>query len=166
MRITETALEGVYVIEYEDRRQTERGGSFTLFDTKALKDKAGTLYGIHCQTAAFAADRVFFCLRGRGIDYAVDLRRGSQTFLRWISVDTSAENGRQLYIPRGFGHAFIALEDGTENIMLSTAPISSQYRCCIRYDDPRIGIEYPDIPPILARHDLEAPYLSEDFAGL
>lgn len=177
MKITQTDIDGVFTLHYEDRRMTVRGSSFTMYDKAALEkaeisfvpaaqklyfsQKQGTLYGIHFQKGPSAADRLFFCIHGRGIDYAVDLRRDSPTFLKWTSCETSAENGVQMFVPKGVGHIFVSLEDETENIMLSSSPIDSESRCCIRYDDPEIAVRYPDIPLTIAPHDLDAPLLSE-----
>ena len=66
-----------------------------------------------------------------------------------------------MFVPKGVGHIFVSLEDETENIMLSSSPIDSASRCCIRYDDPEIAVRYPDIPLTIAPHDLNAPLLSE-----
>lgn len=168
------ALPGVVVIDYGDRRQNNRGTSLSLFDRGALlacgisfdmaasklyrSDKAGTVYGIHMQKDSA---KLIYCVRGRGLDYAVDLRRSSGNYLKWVCTEISAENGKQLYIPKGFGHVFVSLEDGTENVMCCDAPFSAEQRVRIRFDDPDIGIEYPHIPLILAPHDTDAPLLKE-----
>ena len=174
MKVTKTELPEVYIIGYGDRNSTNRGTSLSLFDKVALadcgisfdmvsaklyhSDKAGTVYGIHLQKGCA---KIVYCTKGRGMDYAVDLRRSSPNYLKWVSVEISAENGRQLYIPDGFGHAFVSLEDDTENIMCCDRAFSACERVRIRFDDPTVGIIYPDIALTAAPHDLDAPLLGE-----
>lgn len=174
MTAERTALPEVMVIDYGDRRQDNRGTSLSLFDSGALlslgisfgmvtaklyrSDKAGTVYGIHMQKDCA---KLVYCVRGRGLDYAVDLRRDSENYLKWVCTEISAENGKQVYIPKGFGHVFVSLEDGTENVMCCDGAFRAEQRVRIRFDDPDIGIEYPDIPLIPAQHDTDAPLLKE-----
>jgi dTDP-4-dehydrorhamnose 3,5-epimerase len=126
-----------------------------------LSEKAGTLYGIHFQNNPKAQAKLLYCIKGRGIDYAVDLRKNSSTYLQWISVELSADNRKQIYIPKGFGHVFISLEDNTKNVMRYDEPFDSRYSRQIAYNDPEIGIDYPIINPILASHDMNAPLLAD-----
>ena len=175
MRITQTALPEVKIIEYGDERDTNRGSSFTILDRDALEEagiffdcrtekvyrsaKAGTLYGIHFQNRGAPQDKLLYCIAGRGIDYAVDLRQDSPTRLQWVAVEISAKNHRQIYIPQGFGHAFVSLEDETCNVMRCDAPVDPRFQRRLRWDDPAIGIPWPVKEPILAPHDASAPGL-------
>jgi len=101
-----------------------------------------------------------YCIKGRGIDYAIDLRKGSPTYLQWVGVELSAENKKQIYIPKGFGHVFLSLEDGTMNVMRFDEPFDQQFSRQIAYNDPDIGIKYPIDKLILAPHDRNAPMLA------
>ena len=176
MQITDTALDGVKILEYDVHTDC-RGYSFLILDRLQLREagldfdfaqeivyhtgKAGTLYGIHFQNAPKAQTKLLYCIQGRGLDYAVDLRSDSPTYLRWVCVELSAENRRQILIPKGFGHAFLALEDDTRNVMRFDEPFDERYARQVAWNDPRIGIEYPVREPILAPHDRAAKGLDE-----
>ena len=181
MKIESTKLKDVKIIEY-DPRLDNRGFSYCIYNKSELEqaeinfeyieervyfsEKAGTLYGIHFQNNPKPQTKLLYCIKGRGIDYAVDLRRNSPTYLQWVGVELSAENRRQIYIPKGFGHAFISLEDGTMNVMRFDEPFDSRFSRQIAYDDPEIGIKYPMNDTILAPHDRNAPMLAESDLNL
>lgn len=174
MKIYSTKLTEVKIIEYK-KRTDNRGFSYPIFNRAEMEragiffecteeriyysEKAGTLYGIHFQNEPKAQTKLLYCIEGSGIDYAVDLRRGSPTYLQWISVELSAENRRQILIPKGFGHAFISLEDNTRNVMRFDEPFDSVYSREIAYNDPEIGLKYDIDTLILAPHDINAPLL-------
>lgn len=181
MKVESTGLWEVKVIEYEPRFDN-RGYSYSIYNKRELEqaginfeyveervylsEKAGTLYGIHFQNHPKAQAKLLYCIKGRGMDYAVDLRKDSSTYLQWISVELSADNRKQIYIPKGFGHVFISLEDNTMNVMRYDEPFDSRYSRQIAYNDPEIGIEYPISNPILAPHDINAPSLAESDLNL
>jgi len=181
LKITETSLAEVKVIEYEVRTDN-RGYSYAIYDKNELERagidfryveeriyysaKAGTLYGIHFQNNPKPQAKLLYCISGRGIDYAVDLRRSSPAYRKWVGIEISAENKKQIYIPAGFGHAFLSLEDGTRNVMRFDEPFDSRYSRQIAYNDPEIGIRYPIVNPILAAHDIKAPLLKESDVNL
>jgi len=181
MKIESTKLKDVKIIEY-DPRFDNRGFSYCIYNKSELEqaeinfeyieervyfsEKSGTLYGIHFQNNPKPQTKLLYCIKGRGIDYAVDLRRNSPTYLQWVGVELSAENRRQIYIPKGFGHAFISLENGTMNVMRFDEPFDSRFSRQIAYDDPEIGIKYPMNDPILAPHDRNAPVLAESDLNL
>jgi len=98
---------------------------------------------------------------GTVIDTAVDLRRGSPTYLKWVSVELSAENKRQLYIPRGFGHGFLTVTDNVEFCYKVDNPYSKEHDRSIRFDDETIGVDWGISDPILSDKDLNAPVLND-----
>lgn len=181
MKITSTYLEEIKIIEYEQQTDN-RGYSYSIYNKSELEQagikfeyieervyfsaKSGTLYGIHFQNNPKPQAKLLYCVKGRGMDYAVDLRRNSSTYLKWVSVEISADNRRQIYIPKGFGHVFISLEDNTQNVMRFDEPFDSRFSRQIAYNDPAIGIKYPIRNPILAPHDINAPLLSESDLNL
>ncbi len=181
MIVKSTELKEVKVIEYE-KKYDNRGFSYAIHNKQELEqagiyfeyleerayvsEKAGTLYGIHFQNNPKAQTKLLYCIKGRGIDYAVDLRKDSPTYLHWISVELSAENRKQIYIPKGFGHAFLSLEDNTINVMRFDEPFDPRYSRQIAYNDPAIGIKYPIGEMILAEHDRVAPRLGESDVNL
>jgi dTDP-4-dehydrorhamnose 3,5-epimerase len=174
MNIENTTLDGVKILTWE-QKEDNRGVSFDFWNGKEMEKegirfhpvsarcyatkKAGTLYGIHFQDNPEAQAKLLFCVNGSGIDYAVDLRKGSSTFGKWVSVILSSANRKQIFIPVGFGHAFFTLEDDTENVMLVDVPFSELSRQ-IRWDDPELNLRYPYPPKVLAPHDKEAPFLA------
>lgn len=181
MKIESTKLKEVKIIEY-DSKSDNRGYSYSIYCKGELEqaeinfdyieervyfsEKAGTLYGIHFQNNPRPQTKLLYCIKGRGIDYAIDLRKSSPTYLQWVGVELSAENKKQIYIPKGFGHVFLSLEDGTMNVMRFDEPFDQQFSRQIAYNDPDIGIKYPIDNPILAPHDRNAPMLADSDLNL
>jgi len=132
-------------------------------DNQSFSLAAGTLRGIHLQSDPFAQAKLVRCIRGTILDCAVDLRRGSPTYGRFASATLSAENGRQLYLPVGFGHGFVTLEAETEVAYKVSSPYSPEHEIGLAWDCPDIGIDWP-LPqsgPILSDKDQALPRLCE-----
>jgi dTDP-4-dehydrorhamnose 3,5-epimerase len=172
MSITETDLEGVFVIVpqvFRDARgwfaETWSLPRFTehalpvvfVQDNHSCTQKAGTLRGLHFQNDPSAQTKLVRCTRGRILDVAVDLRRGSPTFLRWTSVELSAADGRQIWIPRGFAHGFLTLEDDVEVQYKTDRPYDGQRDRSVRFDDPAFGIVWGVADPLVSDKDAKAP---------
>ena len=101
-------------------------------------------------------------MRGAAFDVAVDIRKSSATFGRWVGARLTAENRQQLWVPEGFAHGFLALEDGTEFLYKTTDVYSKADERSIRWNDPDIGIEWPLAEgPIMSDKDAEAPAFRE-----
>ncbi|GAD07078.1 dTDP-4-dehydrorhamnose 3,5-epimerase [Porphyromonas crevioricanis JCM 13913] len=122
----------------------------------------GVLRGIHLQLGEAAQAKLVRCVHGRIIDVVVDLRPESRYFGNHTSVELSADNHRQLYIPRGFGHAFVALSPQVVFQYKVDNLYAPQSECCIRYDDPDLGIEWGRIAPELSSFLLSP----KDLAGI
>lgn len=181
MKIYSAFLPEVKIIEY-DKKTDNRGFSYSIYNRTEMENagiffeykeeriyysqKAGTLYGIHFQNNPKPQAKLLYCIEGRGMDYAIDLRKDSSNYLKWICVELSVENRKQIYIPKGFGHVFISLEDNTRNVMRFDEPFDSRYSRQIAYNNPDIGIEYPIENPILAPHDINATFLPESDLNL
>ena len=103
----------------------------------------GVLRGLHFQTPPAAQAKLVRVSRGSIFDVGVDIRRSSPTFGRWAEVALSAEKWNQLYLPEGFAHGFLSLEDDTEVNYKVSAPYSLGDDCSIRWNDPAIGIDWP-----------------------
>ncbi len=132
-------------------------------DNHSLSLGAGTLRGLHFQTPPFAQAKLVRCTRGAIFDVAVDIRRGSPTFGRWVGYELSAENGFQLFVPVGYAHGFITLEPSTEVVYKVSAAYAAENDSGIRWDDPAIGIDWrlPDgAAPILSDKDASQQTLS------
>jgi dTDP-4-dehydrorhamnose 3,5-epimerase len=119
----------------------------------------GTLRGLHYQIEQ-AQGKLIRVVTGRIFDVAVDLRRGSPTFGRWVGTELSEDNNRQLWIPPGFAHGFYVLSEQTDVVYKCTAHYSAEHERTLRWDDPDLAIEWP-------LGDGAAPLLSDkDAAGL
>ena len=112
-------------------------------DNQSLSVKAGTVRGIHFQTPPHSQAKLVRCIRGSVIDYAVDLRRQSPTFGKWVSAKLTADGGEQLFIPDGFGHAFVTLEDNVEIAYKVSDVYAPDCDGGVRWNDPAIGIDWP-----------------------
>lgn len=166
MKIVRTELDGVVVLEprvvgdargfffesYHAERYAGAGLPQTFVQDNHSSSAAGTIRGLHYQLRSPQA-KLIRVIRGAVYDVAVDIRLGSPTFGRWVAVDLSAENKRQLFIPTGFAHGFCAIVDGAE----------IEYRCSdyydpddqrgVAWDDPALAIPWPTDRPILSDKD-------------
>ncbi|WP_137595290.1 dTDP-4-dehydrorhamnose 3,5-epimerase, partial [Escherichia coli] len=134
----------------------ERGFFFESFNQKVFEEAVGrkvefvqdnhsksckgVLRGLHYQLEPYAQGKLVRCVVGEVFDVAVDIRKSSPTFGKWVGVNLSAENKRQLWIPEGFAHGFITLSNIAEFLYKTTDFYSPKHEVCIRYDDESIGI--------------------------
>lgn len=130
-------------------------------DNRSYSSEKGTLRGIHFQKSPMAQTKLITCTRGRILDVAVDLRKGSPTYLKWVSVELSEENKLMLYIPKGFGHGFVTLTDNVEVLYKVDEYYSKENDRSIKFDDEEIGVNWGVQNPILSQKDLTAPSISE-----
>ena len=125
--------------------------------------QAGVLRGLHYQRAPHAQGKLVRVTRGRAFDVAVDIRPDSPTFGRWTGVELSADNRRQLWLPEGFAHGFLALEDDTHFLYKTTDVYAKDCEGSIAWNDPALGIQWPlgGMTPRLAAKDAQAPFLRD-----
>lgn len=176
MQVTRTDLDGVFILEpqvFGDERgwfmetwsawkMHKAGLDFDFVqDNQSYSAKRGTLRGLHFQKAPSAQAKLVRCTRGALFDVAVDIREGSDTFAKWIAVELSADNKRQLLIPRGFAHGFITLCDDVEIQYKADNFYSPECDANIRRDDPDINVAWPLEPVIISDKDANAPSLKE-----
>lgn len=125
-----------------------------------------TVRGMHFQYPPHAEDKFVSCLRGEVWDVAVDLRKGSPTFLHWHGERLSRENGVSLFIPRGFAHGFQTLTTDCELLYLHTAAYSREAEGALHALDPRLGIEWPLPVGEMSERDRNHPFIDDVFAGI
>lgn len=136
--------------------------SVTAQVSLSFNDRKGTLRGLHFQRQPHSEAKLVRCIRGSVYDVAVDLRRGSPTRLRWVAVELNDENRLALYIPQGFGHGFVTLQDRTELLYQISRAYVPESSAGVRWDDREIAVAWPDlgVEYILSDRDRELPYAS------
>lgn len=181
MIFRETKLKGAYVIDLEPF-QDERGlfartfcrkefatigheDEFVQFNHSRTRQK-GTIRGMHYQLPPSAEIKLIRCVRGRVHDVIVDLRKNSPTFLQYIGVELSDRNMQMIYVPAGFAHGFQTLEDHAELIYHHTAYYAPEREAGLRFDDPKIGIDWPLPPTVLSAKDQNQPLIEPGFTGI
>lgn len=147
-------------------------------DNQSLSRIKGTLRGLHFQAPPHAQAKLVRCLRGSIFDVAIDIRRASPTFGKWVGMELSADNGKQLYIPAGYAHGFVTLVPDCEIAYKVDDYYSAQCDGGIAWDDPMIGIVWPadmgnpvlsdkdEKLPALVQLDVEFPYDGKPLASL
>lgn len=155
---------GYFSEVYKDRwfRDTVADCGFVQ-ENQSLSSTVGTVRGLHFQAAPFGQGKLVRCIAGAIFDVAVDIRAGSPTFGRWVSAELSAENGDQLWIPVGFAHGFATLCRDTVIDYKVTAPYSAEHDRGLRWNDERLGIDWPvaEGDAILSDKDRTQPVLAE-----
>ena len=157
MEFIKTEIEGVFIIQpkvFEDARGyffeawkkaefDEHVGKVEFIQDNESKSSFGVLRGLHYQRGEFSQAKLVRVISGRVIDVAVDLRRQSPTFGRYVMTELSAENKRQFFIPRGFAHGFLVLSDEAVFTYKVDNVYAPQAEASIRWDDEQIGIKWP-----------------------
>jgi dTDP-4-dehydrorhamnose 3,5-epimerase len=130
-------------------------------DNLSFTAKRGTLRGLHYQENPMAQAKLVRAASGAVLDVAVDIRRGSPFFLKWVAVELSQENKRMLFIPRGFAHGFLTLTENVEFAYKVDNFYSQAHDRSIRFDDPQIGVNWGIQTPELSDKDRNAPLLCD-----
>lgn len=176
MNIIKTRLDGVIIIEpkvfrdqrgfftesYSFKKFEEAGLHYNFIqDNHSLSVREGTIRGLHYQVNPKAQTKLVRILKGEALDVAIDIRQGSPTYRQWISITLSAENMRQLIIPRGFAHGICTLAPDTEVFYKVDEFYAPDCDRAIRWNDPDIAIEWPYNDPLLSEKDRNAPLLKD-----
>lgn len=171
MRLLPAPLPGLVVIEPQPIRDV-RGSFSRVWDKAAFRAagltgrldqcnvsrnaRAGTLRGMHWQVSPHAETKLVRCIRGRVYDVAIDVRPGPTRF-RWFGIELDAESGRGLYIPEGFAHGFLTLEDDCDVEYLMTGDYQPNSTRGLRYDDATVGVAWPGEVHVVSDRDLGFP---------
>lgn len=180
MKVTETAIKGVFIVEpdrFGDHRgyfcetwckpRYEAAGIHADFvqDNMSFSAQEGTLRGLHWQNPPYAQAKLVSVAKGRVIDVAVDIRKGSPTYGQWVSAELSEENGRQLFIPRGFAHGFLTLSPDVDFRYKVDNVYNKASEGGMRYDDPTVNVDWGMLlegrEPVLSEKDQIGPTLEE-----
>ena len=155
---------GFFSETYNAKSFAEAGIDLTFVqDNHSYSAARGIVRGLHYQLPPFAQDKLVRVTRGAILDVAVDIRKGSPTFGKWVALEVSAEKWNQILVPKGFAHGFMTLVEHTEVIYKVTNYYSPEHDRSIRFDDPAIGIDWP-IPASgvqLSDKDQKAPMLAD-----
>lgn len=154
-----------YLVETFNRAllETATGPLDWVQDNHSRSNSRWTVRGLHFQAPPFAQDKLVRCISGRILDIAVDIRRGSPTFGRYVSATLTAEGGEQVFVPKGFAHGFVTLEHRSEVLYKVTNYYSGAHDRCIRWNDPTLNIEWGVLEEdvIVSSKDAAAPMLSQ-----
>jgi dTDP-4-dehydrorhamnose 3,5-epimerase len=178
MKITPTALPEVLIVEprvFGDARgffteswneQTFNkavGSAVRFVQDNHSRSARGVLRGLHFQLPPHTQGKLVRVVSGAVFDVAVDLRRSSPNFGRWSGAELTAENQRQLWVPPGFAHGFMVLSETADFLYKTTDYYAPDCEGSVRWDDPAIGIAWPDVgvAPLLAEKDAKAPLLAD-----
>jgi dTDP-4-dehydrorhamnose 3,5-epimerase len=176
MNVIKTDLLDVYILEprvfgdhrgwfmesWSEKSLKESGLNYNFVqDNHSYSNQKGTLRGLHYQKGDSAQAKIVRCTRGAVLDVTVDMRIGSPTYKKWISVELTPENHRQLLIPRGFLHGFVTLTDEVEFIYKADNYYDSKADRTILWNDPDINIDWGIISPIISEKDAKAPKLCD-----
>lgn len=181
MTFTPTSLAGSYVIElspFSDSRgwfartycknefqQIEHNKEWVQLN-HSVTFLQGTVRGMHYQTSPYREIKMVRCIAGAVYDVIVDLRVSSPTFLQWFAAELSSKNKKMLYIPEGFAHGFQALTNNCELIYHHTEFYMSAAEAGIRYDDPKINIQWPLAITEISERDAQHSLLENNFKGI
>lgn len=155
----------------------DRGYFYEAYSEKALADVgiafhakqenhimnvcSGVIRGLHFQNAPYAQAKIVRCIKGVVDDVAVDLRKGSPTYLKWVMVELSEENKKQIFLPKGFAHGVISRSEYSEVQYVVDEGYAPEADRNIRWDDPEIGVDWGIDTPVLSPKDQNAPLLRE-----
>ena len=155
---------GFFSETFSRRRLAEAGFDKPFVqDNHSLSGKRGILRGLHFQRAPHAQDKLVRVTRGAVFDVAVDVRRGSPSFGRWVGAELSADNWRQMLVPAGFAHGFLTLTDTAEVLYKVTDDYAPEAEGGLAWDDPEIGVDWPMAKSDIITNDRDGrwPKLSE-----
>ncbi|MBI5095642.1 MAG: dTDP-4-dehydrorhamnose 3,5-epimerase [Candidatus Hydrogenedentes bacterium] len=175
VKFSPTELEGVSLVEtlairddrgyfsetYSKRMFGEAGFHEMFVQDNLSESSRGVLRGLHYQINPHAMGKLVRVLSGAVFDVAVDLRKGSPTFGEWVGRTLSAENRLAMWIPAGFAHGFIALDDRSLVLYKCTAIHTPDAERSLLYSDPQVGVEWPITPTLISEKDKAAPTLDK-----
>ena len=153
---------GFFFESYNARQFRELVTSTSFVQDNQSKSRKGVLRGLHFQLPPHAQGKLVRCLSGSIYDVAVDIRRSSPTFGKWVGIELSAENKKQLWIPEGFAHGFVVLSSSAEVLYKTNDYWHKECEGSIRWNDPVLNIKWPlEESPCLSEKDANAPFFKD-----
>ena len=153
---------GWFAETYKKEEFEGQGINFTFVqDNHSRSTSRGILRGLHFQKEPAAQGKLVRCIVGEIFDVAVDIRKGSPTYGKWVSATLSAENRAMIWVPLGFAHGVLTMTEIAEISYKVTSEYSPSHDRGVRWNDPGIGIKWPIANPILSKKDAEAPLLKD-----
>ncbi len=152
---------GFFMETYRKSEFKENNIAYDFVQDNHSKSQKGVLRGLHYQLHPKAQGKLVRCVRGKIWDVVVDIRKGSPWYGKWVAVELSEENKLMLWVPPGFAHGFVALDDDTEVIYKTTEEYDPELDKGIVWNDPDLGINWPLRDPILSEKDSKLPPLKE-----
>lgn len=181
MKIMSTPLDGVVIVE-TTKQGDHRGEFFRAYCQRELDsivgerqilqinvsqtNTVGAIRGMHYQLQPQAEMKLIRCIKGKVWDVAVDLRAESKTYLQWYAEELSADTAKMLVIPEGCAHGFQVLEEDSELLYLHTAFYSPEAEGAVRYNDPRLRIQWPLDATDISERDRQHPLIDSNFNGI
>jgi dTDP-4-dehydrorhamnose 3,5-epimerase len=176
MKVTPTAIHGVLVVEprvFGDERgffmesynqkafDDTLGGEVRFVQDNHSRSAQGVLRGLHYQLPPYAQGKLVRVTQGSVFDVAVDMRKSSPSFGRWVGIELSGHNHRQLWLPPGMAHGFLVTSKSADFLYKVTHYYAPETERCVRWNDPAIGISWPTLgnPPVLSAKDAASPLL-------
>jgi dTDP-4-dehydrorhamnose 3,5-epimerase len=152
---------GFFAESYKQSEFAAGGLTETFVQDNHSYSTHGVLRGLHYQNPPKAQAKLVYVIKGEIFDIAVDIRKGSPTFGRWVGVTLSDKNGRMLFVPRGFAHGFCVLSEEADVLYKVTAEYAPELDRGVVWDDPDIGLELPVSNPVLSAKDQQLPVLAK-----
>ena len=181
MKFLKTNIDGCFIVE-PNLIEDNRGGFFRSFCKEEFQSyagevdfvqmnhsinyKKGTFRGMHYQATPYAEEKLIRCVKGRVLDFFLDLRKDSPTSLKYGQAELSAENRKMVYICKGIAHGFLTLANNTELIYHHTQKYVKEADRGVRYDDPKVSLQLPTEISVVSDKDLNYPLLTEEFKGI
>lgn len=152
---------GYFFESYNREKMITTGIDMDFVQDNESKSAKGVLRGLHFQKPPFSQGKLVRVIQGAVLDVAVDLRQSSPTYGKWVSVELTAKNKWMCWIPSGFAHGFLTLEDDTVFFYKCTNFYNKESEGSVRWNDPILGIDWRNSNPILSTKDVKAPLFSE-----
>jgi len=181
MKFQETGIEGLTVVSlkpfrdergyferiYCGRNMTEAGFEISIVQINhSFNRLKGTMRGLHYQYGPHKEVKIVRCVAGRVLDYCVDLRKYSPTFLKVFAIELTEELHNALIIPKGFAHGFLTLDDDSHLLYLHSEYYTAGYESGLNFRDPRLNIKLPFTPTVQSARDNDFPFINDEFQGI